>query len=53
MMNFDENLLIINKTNHQTKGGGGEEEKESTRWKDPSPGKRRILQRGWIHHERN
>jgi hypothetical protein len=39
----DENLPNVNKTKHPTKGG-----KKSTRWKDPSPGKRRIFQRGWI-----
>jgi hypothetical protein len=42
---LDENLQIINKTKHPTKG------KKGTRWKDPCLGKRKIFQRGQIAKE--
>jgi len=41
MMNFDENLLIINKTNHQTKRVGGKYKMEGPKsWQTENPPKR-------------
>jgi hypothetical protein len=47
IMNFDENLPIMNKTNHQSKGGGVEVQDGRTKsWQRKNPPKRGWITRG-------